>query len=177
MEGTWGRVTGSRPSSQVPPAGTGLLLTMLALATHAGVCVLVLELALCQVGEADADGGQGLRVVRLHDVAQEPYPELLEWGRRKGPRPSWGYPMAIQDWSGSMHSLGASQPPQSWPPTGSAYTDSCQPSLCQEGLGGIHPAGAVIYPASLIPVLHPTHCLCLRPFPDPKSSGVAWLGR
>lgn len=50
---------------------------MPALAGHAGLHVLGVELAFCQVCEADADGGQGLRVIRLHDIAQEPQPKLL----------------------------------------------------------------------------------------------------
>ena len=37
--------------------------------------VLGVQLTLSQFGEADADGGQGLHVVRLHDVAQEPPPK------------------------------------------------------------------------------------------------------
>lgn len=47
-----------------------------------GLLFLGVQLAFGQVGEADADGGQGLRVVRLHDVAQEPHPKFLGAGRK-----------------------------------------------------------------------------------------------
>ena len=50
---------------------------MPALAGRAGFHVLAVELAFRQVCEADADGGQGFRVIRLHDIAQEPHPKLL----------------------------------------------------------------------------------------------------
>lgn len=55
---------------------------MLALSSHSSLRVFAMNLVLCQVREADADGGQRLCVVGLHDVAQESYPELLgrKWG-------------------------------------------------------------------------------------------------
>lgn len=79
-EGGTVRVT-RRPTCPVPPAGTGGLPTVPALAC-VGLLVLGVQLAFGQVGEADADGGQGLRVVRLHDVAQEPHPKFLGAGRK-----------------------------------------------------------------------------------------------
>lgn len=51
--------------------------TMPTLAGHAGLPIHDVELAFCQVCEADADGGQDLHVIGLHDVAQEPHPKLL----------------------------------------------------------------------------------------------------
>ena len=63
-----------------------------------GLLILGVQLAFSQVGEADADGGQGLRVVRLHDVAQEPHPELL-WTGREGAR---GQP-AVPSLRASLH--------------------------------------------------------------------------
>ena len=47
-----------------------------------GLLFLGVQLAFGQVGKADADGGQGLRVVRLHDVAQEPHPKFLGAGSK-----------------------------------------------------------------------------------------------
>lgn len=61
---------------------------MSALAGHTGLHILGVQLAFRQVREADADGGQGLGVIRLHDVAQEPQPELLGWG--EGGMIGWG---------------------------------------------------------------------------------------
>lgn len=58
--------------------------TVLALSGHASLCVFAMDLVLCQVRETDADGGQRLCVVGLHDVAQEPHPELLGQGWGEG---------------------------------------------------------------------------------------------
>lgn len=66
-----------------PPAGAGKLPTMPAPATHVGLLILGVELLFCQVCEADTDGGQGLGVISLHDVAQETHPKFLGgegWG-------------------------------------------------------------------------------------------------
>lgn len=64
---------------------------MLALSSNSSLRVFAMNLVLGQVCEADADGGQSLSVVCLHDVAQEPHPELLgqEWGE-EGPEPVRG---------------------------------------------------------------------------------------
>lgn len=80
LPGKWGGDTfpdTEWPTRPIPRASAGMLPTVPALAGHTGLRVLGVELAFRQVGEADADGGQGLRVLRLHDVAQEPHPELL----------------------------------------------------------------------------------------------------
>lgn len=73
----------------IPPAGSGMLPTMPALAGCVGLPIHDVELAFRQVCEADADGGQDLHVIGLHDVAQEPHPKLLV--EREG-RISWDVP-------------------------------------------------------------------------------------
>lgn len=90
LPGRWGGELfqeSERPPCPMPAAGAGRLPTVLALAGHTGRRVLGVELAFGQVSEADADGGQGLRVIRLHDVAQEPHPKLLD---RAGVGGGWG---------------------------------------------------------------------------------------
>lgn len=53
---------------------------MFALSSHSSLCVFAMNLVLCQVRETDTDGGQGLCVIRLHDVTQQSHPELLGQG-------------------------------------------------------------------------------------------------
>lgn len=66
---------------------------MPALAGRVGIHIRGVELAFRQVCEADADGGQDLHVIRLHDVAQEPHPKLLV---ERGSQDSLGHPMATR---------------------------------------------------------------------------------
>jgi hypothetical protein len=73
---------------------------MAGLTRHTGLCVPALELLLCQVCEADADRGQGLCVVCLHDVTQKPHPELLgqgwgEGGPELGGKVTHGHPRRL----------------------------------------------------------------------------------
>ena len=97
-EGGTVRVT-RRPTCPVPPAGTGGLPTVPALAC-VGLLVLGVQLAFGQVGEADADGGQGLRVVRVHDVAREPHPKFLGRAvRGSWDQPSWALHSLMMRWS------------------------------------------------------------------------------
>lgn len=64
--------------------------TMLALSSYPSLRVFAMNLVLGQVREADADRGQCFSVVCLHDVAQEPHPELLAQEWREGPGPVRG---------------------------------------------------------------------------------------
>lgn len=57
---------------------------MLALSRHSSLRVFAMNLVLCQVRETDTDGGQGLCVIGLHDVAQQSHPELLGQGCEGG---------------------------------------------------------------------------------------------
>ena len=72
----WRRGNGPRHgAAHLPsPSITGGLPTVPALAC-AGLLGLGVQLTLGQFGEADADGGHGLHVVHLHDVAEEPHPK------------------------------------------------------------------------------------------------------
>lgn len=85
------RVTWSCFTCPYPPVDPGMPPTMLALSSYSSLRVFAMNLVLGQVREADADGGQRLSVVCLHDVAKEPHPELLgqEWGE-EGPGPVRG---------------------------------------------------------------------------------------
>jgi len=65
-----------------------------------GLLFLGVQLAFGQVGEADADGGQGLRVVRVHDVAREPHPKFLGRAvRGSWDQPSWALHSLMMRWS------------------------------------------------------------------------------
>lgn len=57
---------------------------MLALSSHSSLRVFAMNRVLCQVRETDTDGGQGLCVIGLHDVAQQSHPELLGQGCEEG---------------------------------------------------------------------------------------------
>lgn len=72
---------GELPTCPDPTAGTGLKPTILASALSTVDRIPAELLSLYQVGEADADGAQGLRVVRVHDVTQESHPEILDKGK------------------------------------------------------------------------------------------------
>lgn len=88
-QGSMTRVTRSHSTCPFPPVDSGMPPTMLALSSNSSLRVFAMNLVLGQVREADADGGQCLSVVCLHDVAQEPHPELLGAGmERGGPRTS-----------------------------------------------------------------------------------------
>lgn len=88
-QGSMTRVTRSHSTCPFPPVDPGMPPTMLALSSNSSLRVFAMNLVLSQVREADADGGQCFSVVCLHDVAQEPHPELLGAGMgRGGPRTS-----------------------------------------------------------------------------------------
>lgn len=84
------RVTGSHSTCLFPQVDPGMPPTMLALSSYPSLRVFAMNLVLGQVREADADRGQCFSVVCLHDVAQEPHPELLAQEWREGPGPVRG---------------------------------------------------------------------------------------
>lgn len=172
------------PTCPSPPGGPGMLPTVSAPAGRVGLHVRGVELLFHQVGEADADRGQGLSEVRLHDVAQEPNPKLLGGGAGV----SWGVPRPREDISQLPHSAGLTNSPEPRPhPNCLCHDWLCgQPALCQGLPSGAH----LIWPRASastgcqVPYLltspqpHTHHVLCHQcPPSDPISRrGAHWAG-
>lgn len=119
-QGSATRVTRNHFTCPFPPVDPGMPPTMLALSSYSSLRVFAMNLVLSQVCEADADGGQCLGVVCLHDVAQKPHPELLgqEWGE-EGTGPLRGVlccpTTPVQYWPGSTHRVDSTWHPKSYP--------------------------------------------------------------
>ena len=138
---------------------------MPALAGRIGLHVLGVKLAFCQVCEADADGGQGLCVVCLHDVAQEPHPELLQ-GWWVGAELAQAFSGHLRGWVRlplQCRITPTSPEPHPDPVTATALTGSVKtiPAVptrhgrkSQLVMGTPHPV-----PAGLTPNPHPSHPL------------------
>ena len=151
------RVTRSRFTCSSPPVDPGMPPTMLALSSYSSLRVFAMNLVLGQVREADADGGQCLGVVCLHDVAQEPHPELLGQERGgEGPGPVRGVlccsPTPIQYCPGFTHSVDSTWHPQSYPKYSPDFP--AHPG-CFSGASRWHPCS----PASRVSTLYPVHPL------------------